>query len=183
MCTVTCQGASSDYGIGEFSFPEAIGADDVGNLYVDTFGRVDKWGEPPTPLLPTPESPTQQEGSSLTIVNSGSPREAKPPSNAFRFGKRRWNRKRGTMKVRVLVGGAGRLVANAGPKVAALAPQPRAAGPLTVSLKATGKGRGVLRRSGRLWAALRVASTPTHGTPNTRTKAVRLLKKRKEHKR
>ncbi|HWB69129.1 MAG TPA: NHL repeat-containing protein, partial [Solirubrobacterales bacterium] len=175
VCTSSCKEGSSDYGIGELSFPEAIGADGKGNVYVDTFGRVDKWGDPPATERPAPISrdPIVQ---STTVVNSLTAADPRPPSNMFRFGHRSWNRRKGTMRVQVIVAGAGRLVARAGSKVAASVPQPHGFGAVSVALRARGKGRRVLRRSGRLWAALRVTFTPRGGTPNTRTKAVRILR-------
>ncbi|HWB69213.1 MAG TPA: NHL repeat-containing protein [Solirubrobacterales bacterium] len=175
-CTTVCKEGSSDYGIGELSFPEAIAADTKGNVYVDTFGRVDKWGEPPAAEAPEPTSPVSVV-QSTTVVSSAGPADAGLPSNMFRFGHRSWNRRKGTMRVQVIVAGAGRLVARAGPKVAASVPQPRRFGAVSVSLRAKARGRRVLRRSGRLWAALRVTFTPRGGTPNTRTKAVRILRR------
>ena len=180
VCVAICQaGDFNSVGIGEFQSPRAVAFDDKGNLYTSTFARVDKWGESPTPEPPGPEGPVVETPpapvlSSSVVVASGTP-DARPPSNALRFGTRRYNRRKGTARIRVIVAGAGKVKVNAGPKVRARVTQPRAAGPIAVTLKASPRGRRSLKRSGRLWAALRVTFTPSGGTPYTRTKAVRLL--------
>jgi DNA-binding beta-propeller fold protein YncE len=180
MCTTECQAGASDYGIGELSFPEAIGADDRGDVYVDTFARVDKWGEPPTAEPEPPAEPsTHEEGVS---PKAKAPAGAvASPSNAFRFGRVRVNRKKGIVLVDVLVPGPGSLGVKVGHrlKVAAAVPQPAAAGAVTVRLKAIHRGLRTLRRQGRLWGTLWATFTPASGSPNMQSKAIRLRKKRR----
>lgn len=178
ICTTTCQGGSSGVGIGEFSSPRAVAFDAAGNLYTGTFARVDKWGERPVPVDPPDPPPVDPPPTPKEEPKADQPKG--PPSNALRFGKRRLDRDKGTVRVEVIVAGPGRVVANAGPKAIARTQQPRRGGPAFVTIKARDKGLRVLSRSGRLWCALRVTFTPTGGTPYTRTKAVRVLKVRED---
>lgn len=169
VCTSLCQAGTSGVGIGEFSGPRAVAVDSGGDLYTGTFGRVDRWGEL------SPSGPPVPSGDVAATTGGSSTAELRPPSNALRFGKRRLDRRTGTARIEVTVAGPGRVVVNAGPKVRARATQPRAAGTVSVRLGPKAVGRRVLRRSGRLWCALRVTFTPRNGSPFTRTKAVRLL--------
>lgn len=170
MCTAICKAGISDYGIGELSFPEAIATDRLGNVYVDSYARVDKWGEPPTP--PQAESTEKVAEEKATTG----------PSNYFRFGKLRFNKKRGTARIEVIVAGAGTLRVAPGRRMKAMVPRPQAAGTVYLKLKSKRNGRKGLRRRGRLWGTIRVTFTPTGGEPNTLSKAVRLEKVKPRHR-
>ncbi|HEX6229686.1 MAG TPA: NHL repeat-containing protein [Solirubrobacterales bacterium] len=166
VCTTLCKAGESGYGIGEFNSPWGIGLDCRESVYVGTIGRVDKWGEPGAgspPCTPAQAAPAK-------------------PSNAFRFGKLRRNRKKGIVTVEVTVPGPGSLVARAGRKLKTVAPQPAAARTLRVRIRAIRKGLRALNRKGRLKGTLRVTFTPTNGDPNTKSRKVTLLKKLRKSK-
>jgi hypothetical protein len=168
ICAAVCQKAGPGNGVGAFPEARGIGVDCRGALYVGILGRVEKLAEPETPAPPCPVAPP--------------PTPAEKPSNAFTIGKKTKNKKKGTMTVEVTVPGAGSLVASAGRKIAAKAPQPTVAGTVRVLLKGAGKGLKALRRKGRLKGTLSLTFTPANGDPNTQSTQVRLAKKLKKPK-
>ncbi len=102
---------------------------------------------------------------------------AATPSNAFSFGALSRNRGKGTARLRVRVPGAGSLVLT-GPGVRRAAGRSRAAGTVTLAVRAKGKALRALRRRGKAKVRLRVTFTPDGGTAGSRTKTVTLQKRR-----
>jgi sugar lactone lactonase YvrE len=156
-CTAPCQQGTFEYGIGGFANEYAVATDCRGTVYVATYYRVDRYGEPGTRTPPC-------------------------PSNAFSFGPSKANKKKGTLTVEVDVSGPGTLTATAGPKIAAAVPQPSAAGAAQIALKATGRGVKSLAKTGKLKGTLSVTFTPPNGDPNTQSEPVQLAKTVKKHK-
>ncbi|HEX6985687.1 MAG TPA: NHL repeat-containing protein, partial [Planctomycetaceae bacterium] len=52
VCTNPCKKGVAGFGIGEFSSPWGVGLDCRGAIYVGSTGRIERWGEPGTPLPP-----------------------------------------------------------------------------------------------------------------------------------
>jgi hypothetical protein len=94
------------------------------------------------------------------------------PSNAFRFGKLKRNRRRGTATLRVVVPGPGTLTLRGGKVVPVRTRRAR------LSIKARGKAKRRLSRKGRLKARFRVTYTPVGGEPASKSKTVKLIKRR-----
>ncbi len=99
-----------------------------------------------------------------------------PPSNAFRFGKLKRNRRKGTAKLQVEVPGPGRLVL-AGKKVKGSAVDARRAGTFALRVVPKPKLARTLRSKGVARTSIRVVFTPTGGTANTRTRTLRLIRR------
>ena len=110
-----------------------------------------------------------------------------PPSNAFSFGKLKLNKRRGTATLIVLVSGPGELAltgkglvkqgttADAG-NLRAIERTLTAAGKVKLRVKAKGRKRRKLNRTGRVKVAAKVTYTPTFGLPATKTRKIRLRK-------
>ena len=97
------------------------------------------------------------------------------PSNRFKFGKLKRNRKNGTAKLAVILPGAGR-VSLSGKGVVGRSVS--GTGTVKLLIKAKGKSKRTLRRTGKVKVKVKVAFTPTGGDPNTQSKKVKLEKKR-----
>jgi hypothetical protein len=109
------------------------------------------------------------------------------PSNLFRFGKLKRNKKKGTAKLAVKLPGPGTLSLRGKGVVS----QPRGgtpakpavrtisrAGTVKLLIKAKGKRKRKLNGAGKVKVKLRVTYTPTGGDPNTRVKKAKLIKRR-----
>jgi hypothetical protein len=117
--------------------------------------------------------------------------EAEPPSsipsNGFKFGRLKRNKRTGTATLVVILPGPGNLTLK-GKGVVSKQPGDRAkskaskavgaAGRVRLVIKSKGKARRKLRRTGRVRVRVKVTYTPTGGTPNTKTKPVKLIKRR-----
>jgi hypothetical protein len=156
-CTTTCRHGEEEYGIGGFYESHSIATDCRGTVYVGTYYRVDRYGDPAA---------------------------RRPPceSNAFSFGSISKNKKRGTLTAVVKVPGAGSLNVSAGSKLSASAPQPVGPGDVQVTITAAGKGVKSLARSGKLKGSLTVSFAPPNEDPSTQSEGVQLAKKVKKHK-
>ena len=97
---------------------------------------------------------------------------AAAPSNAFRFGKLKRNKRRGTATLRVVLPGPGTLVLR-GRKVAR-AKTSKA----KLLIKARGKAKRRLARKGKMKVRFRVTYTPVGGAPASKSKSVKLIKRR-----
>jgi hypothetical protein len=95
---------------------------------------------------------------------------APPPSNAFRFGRLKRNKRRGTAVLTVVVPGPGTL-ALGGKKVVSQ----RTSG-AKLLIKARGKAKRRLAGRGRVKVRFRVTYTPAGGTPASRSKSVQLIR-------
>jgi hypothetical protein len=105
------------------------------------------------------------------------------PSNRFSFGRLKLNRRKGTATLIVNLPGPG-TVGLAGKGIAGLPAQAKAsgavtaAGPVKLSIKAKGKARRKLNRTGKVKVKAMVTYVPTGGTPNTEAKPIKLIKRR-----
>jgi virginiamycin B lyase len=96
-----------------------------------------------------------------------------PPSNEFSFGKLKRNKRRGTATLIVLTPGPGELALNG----KGLVKQRRTtASTVKLRIKAKGRKRRKLNRSGRVKVAAKVSYTPTFGVTATKTRKIRLRK-------
>lgn len=97
-----------------------------------------------------------------------------PPSNEFSFGKLKRNKRRGTATLVVLAPGPGELALNG--KGLVNHRTTAEGGKVKVRIKAKGRKRRKLNRTGRVKVAAKVTYTPTFGLPATKTRKARLRK-------
>jgi len=111
------------------------------------------------------------------------------PSNAFSFGKLKRNKRKGTAILTVIVPGPGTLQlsgrglvkqrpAGALHRPRTLAKVVSAAGSVKLKIRSKGKKRRKLNRTGRVKVKAKVTFTPTGNVPNTRSRRIKLVKKR-----
>jgi hypothetical protein len=99
------------------------------------------------------------------------------PSNAFKFGRLKRNRAKGTAILSVTVPGPG-AIALAGRGIVAKPPRAVAAGGVVkLQIKSKGKARRKLGRVGNAKVTARVTYTPTGGAANTQAKTAKLIKR------
>jgi Ca2+-binding RTX toxin-like protein len=98
------------------------------------------------------------------------------PSNDFSFGKVKKNKRNGTAKLTVDVPGPGTLDLT-GKRLKPASNQAGDAGKVKLTVKAKGKKKRKLNRTGRVKVKPAVTYTPTGGTSNTQSKKVRLVKR------
>ena len=99
------------------------------------------------------------------------------PSNAFKFGKLKRNKAKGTAVLSVTVPGPG-AIALAGKGIVAKPPRAvAAAGVVKLQIKAKGKARRKLVRAGKAKVTAKVTYTPTGGAANTQAKTAKLIKR------
>jgi hypothetical protein len=107
------------------------------------------------------------------------------PSNAFKFGRLKRNRRKGTATLIVVVPGPGILTLS-GKGIVGKQPGRRAkssktvgsAGRVGLLIRSRGGAKRKLRRTGKVRVRAKVTYTPTGGTPNTKAKTVKLVKRR-----
>jgi hypothetical protein len=107
------------------------------------------------------------------------------PSNAFRFGKLQRNRRRGTARLTVIVPGPGTLTLNGNGVVGQAASATSGtsttsvtgAGSVVLQLRAQGRTRRRLNRSGRARIGLTVTYAPLGGTPAQQATTIKLRKR------
>ena len=99
------------------------------------------------------------------------------PSNAFRFGRLKRNRARGTAVLSVTVPGPGTIALAGKGIVAKPARAVAAAGVVKLQIKARGKARRKLGRVGKAKVTAKVTYTPTGGVANTQAKTAKLIKR------
>ncbi len=99
------------------------------------------------------------------------------PSNQFRFGKVKLNKKRGTATVAVILPGAGVVRLVGSKKVKKGSKAAKRAGTVKLVVKARGKALRSLKRKGKVKVKAKFTFTPTGGTSASRTKALKLVKR------
>jgi virginiamycin B lyase len=110
-----------------------------------------------------------------------------PPSNEFSFGKLKRNKRRGTATLIVFAPGPGELALNGkglvkqrttadGGNLRTIERALTATGKVKLRIKAKGRKRRKLNRTGRVKVAAKVTYTPTFGLPATKTRKIRLRK-------
>ena len=100
------------------------------------------------------------------------------PSNEFSFGEVKKNKKRGTAKLTVNVPGPGALELAKTRKVKGAGGAVEAEGAAKLRIKPKGKAKRKLDDGGKTKVKAEVTFTPDGGTPSTRTKRVKLVKRR-----
>jgi hypothetical protein len=120
------------------------------------------------------------------VPASASPSAPKAsPSNAISFGRLQRNRRRGTARLTVIVPGPGTLTLAGSGLVSQAARDARAAGSTTTSvtggpvvllLRAKGRARRKLERSGKVGLSVTVTFAPLGGTPAQATRSIKLRK-------
>jgi DNA-binding beta-propeller fold protein YncE len=151
-------------GNGTFNGPVALATDCRGAVYVADEGNnlIQKFGEPGTRNPPC-------------------------PSNEFSFGKIHKNKHKGTALLTVIVLGPGELVLRGkglrkqrpGAAAALSSKAVTAAGKVKLLVKTKkGKKRRKLNRRGKVKVRAKVTYTPTNGDPLTKTKRIKLIKRR-----
>jgi hypothetical protein len=101
------------------------------------------------------------------------------PSNDFRFGKLKRNRKRGTAKQTVIVPGPGELDLAKTKKVKRASKRAEAAGKVKLRIKPTRKSKRKLNRKGKAKVNANVTYTPDGGDPNTKSKRLKLKRRQR----
>ncbi len=132
------------------------------------FARLERFGEPGAALPPCAAPP-------------GTPPGLKPlpvqPSNDFKFGKVKINRKQGTATLLVKVPAAGKLLLK-GAGIVRTQLKVRQPTVARLLVRASGGAKKALRKEGKARLRAKVTFTPTGGVPRTKTKKVVLKKKR-----
>jgi hypothetical protein len=108
-------------------------------------------------------------------AGSGAAGGAAAGAAPFSFGKAKDNLKKGTAALVTNVPGAGTLELS-GKGVKSATANPKAAGPVTLTVKATGKAASKLAKTGKVKVKVSVTFTPAGGSPSTQTKTVKLVK-------
>jgi hypothetical protein len=129
----------------------------------------------------SPEPPPDLLIARFKLVDD--PPVAGKPSNRFRFGRLKLNKRKGTATLFVRVPGPGRLVLSKTQKLKGAKKRAKKAGNVRLPIRPRGKakrrlaaraaGKGV----GRLKVKIRVTFTPDGGSPLTKQKRVRLVKR------
>ena len=112
------------------------------------------------------------EALTASLSGSGVP----PPSNAFSFGKLKANTKRGTATQSLTVPGPGKLVLT-GKDVKEAKKTASRHGELTLSIVSSAKAKSQLNKTGAVKVKISVRFNPNGGTPKTKEKSVKLVKK------
>jgi hypothetical protein len=100
-----------------------------------------------------------------------------PPSNRFRLGRLARDRKRGTATLAVRVPGPGKLVLRGRKLKRSKRNSGREQGVTRLRIRAKGRARRILARSGRLRSRFEVTYTPAGGSPRTEGKTVKLIRR------
>jgi hypothetical protein len=162
ICTTSCQPGDGGFATGQLGGPTGIAVDCNGAIYVaeNDAQRVQRFGEPGTPLPPCTTPGTQ-------------PPATPKPSNEFTIKKLKRNTEKGTAKLTVELPGPGDLELG-GSKVKARSKDVDDAGAARLAVKAKGNAKEKLVDRGKVKVKLKVTFTPTGGDPNTETKKGKL---------
>jgi DNA-binding beta-propeller fold protein YncE len=169
LCTAAsgCLPGLGGGGAGQLEGPAQIATGGAGNAVVADTGnhRVQCFGEGPPPDLcgPYPDPPPPPP----------------PVSNNFSFGKPKLNRRRGIAILPVRVPAGGRVILLRTPKVRRAVRNPAGARVVRLPVRARGKFRKRLLRTGRVRVRARVRFRPTGGTARTKSRVVRLVKRKR----
>ena len=100
--------------------------------------------------------------------------EVQPPSNDFKLGKAKLNKRRGTAKLKVKIPGPGDLVLARSKKVKRATKRVRAAGKTNLKVRPRGKTKKKLAKKGKAKVRVKVTYTPDGGEPKTKRKRIKL---------
>lgn len=169
ICTSTtgCQKGLEATIPGATPDPYGLAIDCRGVLYVTEeaggFARIERFGESGTALPPCTAAVP------ITAVALAA------PSNKFKFGKLKLNRKKGTATLFVQVPGAGKLLLE-GKGIHKVKRDAKKAGKVKLAVKLVGKAKRTLLKTGKAKVRAKVTFTPTGGTPRTKAKPLTLKK-------
>ena len=110
--------------------------------------------------------------------DASAPSNASSPSNAFRFGKVRLNRRKGTASLAVRVPGPGSLSLR-GKGIRGQRKAVPAAGTVKLAVRPKGKAKRKLARAGKLTVKVAVTYRPSGGDPARKTKQISLRRSRR----
>ena len=99
------------------------------------------------------------------------------PSNSFRFGGVKVNKKRGSAKLTVKVPGPGELKLAKTGSVKGKHKRAKESGNEKLSVKAKGKAKKKLNQKGKAKVKAKVTYIPDGGEPNTKSKKIKLMKR------
>jgi len=100
------------------------------------------------------------------------------PSNAFSFGWIKLNKKKGVASLQIMVPGAGRVLVLGSKTVAKSSKAAKGASTIAVTIKAKGRAAKQLKKKGKAKVKASVRFTPTGGTAKTKSKTVKLVRKK-----
>jgi DNA-binding beta-propeller fold protein YncE len=176
ICTVTsgCQaGVLGGKIAGATPEPHGLAVDCRGALYVTEeladFARVERFGEPGTPLSPCAELSAEGEPVKVSLV--------RVPSNGFRFAGLIRNRRNGSAVLFVRVPGPGKVILK-GRGVRRLSRSALRATRVRLPIRPKVRLRQFLKRHGKGRIRVEVTFKPIGGTPFTREKPIVLKRKR-----
>ena len=157
----------------------AAGADGADIGAVEVQGPTGPTG-PTSPTGPTgPTEPTGPTGPTQPTGPTGPTGPTTPiPSNAFSFGKVKLNKKKGVATLQVKVPGAGKVQLLGSKKVKKSSKTASAKSTVKLTVRAKGKAAKQLKKKGRAKVSAKVKFSPSGGTPRTKSKTVKLIKKR-----
>ena len=142
----------------------------AGGLATDQRGQPRPVAYPGVPL----SAAAGANGADIGAYELQSPTAA--PSNRFRFGKVKLNKKKGTATVAVVVPGAGVVRLVGSKKVRKSSKTAKRAGTVKLLVKAKGKALRSLKSNGKVKVRARFTFAPTGGTPASKTKVVKLVR-------
>ena len=122
---------------------------------------------------PNPSRRTPRPPPTPVIALEPRRRRERLPSNAFRFGKVRLNKRKGTASLAVKVPGPGSLSLR-GKGIRGQRKAARAAGTVKLAVRPKGKAKRKLARTGKLTVKVAVTYRPSGGAPATKTKKIGL---------
>jgi hypothetical protein len=105
------------------------------------------------------------------------PTPSPPPSNDFGFGRVKRNKRKGTAKLTVNVPGPGELKLAKTKKVTPDEDTAEDAGNEKLAIKPKGKAKNKLNDTGKANVNANVTYTPTGGSPNTKDKKIKLVRR------
>lgn len=114
---------------------------------------------------------------SATIALTGTATEAGAVDGGFRLGKVKRNKRKGTAKLTVIVSGPGELRLARTGKVKQQRKRVSAAGRVRLSVKPKSAAKRKLAAKGKARVKAKVTFTPAGGTPTTRTKRIKLVRR------
>lgn len=182
VCTVEtgCREGRVSIISGATTHPYGLAVDCRGGIYVSqestplNLARVSRFGEAGTELPPCGSGSGSGSGSSS---GSGSGAAGSKSGADFSFGKLKLNPKKGTATLGVKVTAAGRL-ALSGKGIKKANASASKAGEVKLAVKLVGKAKRTLASTGKAKVKATVTFTPSGGKPVTKTKTLKLKKKR-----
>ena len=119
---------------------------------------------------------SRTRATSASRLSPAPPAPVVVPSNSFKFGKVKFNKRKGTAKLQVTLPDAGTIVLT-GKQIKTVKRGVLAAGTVSLTITPTGKLAHKLKLTGKAKATAKVTFTPTGGSAKTETKPLKLLRR------